>query len=70
MTKLEAAALTALTDDSMMTFGKHKGLKLKDVPHKYLMYLYDNGIQGPIRNYIDGLFLEAEMAGGDLRSDD
>ena len=31
----------ALTDEDVMTFGKHKGAKLKDVPDSYLLWLYE-----------------------------
>jgi hypothetical protein len=31
-----------LTKDSNMPYGAHKGLKMKDVPAKYLVWLYDN----------------------------
>lgn len=30
----------ALKDDNLMTFGKHKGVKLGDVPDSYLLWLY------------------------------
>jgi len=27
-------------DDSIMYFGKHEGVKLKNIPDRYFMYLY------------------------------
>lgn len=33
-----------LTDESLMPFGKHAGTKLADVPAKYLLWLWDNGL--------------------------
>lgn len=34
-----------LNDDSLMPFGKHKGLKLSEVPASYLFYLWTNGLE-------------------------
>jgi uncharacterized protein (DUF3820 family) len=31
----------AMTDEDVMTFGKHKGMKLLDVPDSYLLWLYE-----------------------------
>lgn len=42
-----------LTNNSIITFGKHKGEKLSDVPSDYLLYLYRKGIAtGALRAYI------------------
>lgn len=32
----------ALTDNSLMPYGTHKGKRMEDVPAKYLLWLYDN----------------------------
>lgn len=31
-----------MTDDSLMPFGKHKGIKMCNVPASYLIWLYEN----------------------------
>jgi len=31
-----------MNDNSLMPFGEHKGTPLKDVPAKYLMWLYED----------------------------
>lgn len=36
-----------------MPFGKYRGQDMEDVPAKYLMWLRENGISGPVREYID-----------------
>ena len=42
-----------MTDDSIITFGKHKGQKLANVPPEYLLWLYENGnIYGELQAYI------------------
>jgi hypothetical protein len=42
-----------LTPDSILTFGKHKGKKLSDVPPSYLLMLYHKNIAfGEMRIYI------------------
>jgi uncharacterized protein (DUF3820 family) len=35
--------LENLTDESIMTFGKHKGEKLANVPDDYLIWIYGEG---------------------------
>ena len=30
-----------LEDNDLMPFGKHKGKKMKDVPARYLLWIYD-----------------------------
>ena len=43
-----------LTDDSPMPFGKHEGERMEDVPAKYLVWLYNDGLkEGPVRRYIE-----------------
>lgn len=53
-----------LTDESEMPFGKHKGEKMKDVPAKYLLWLWDNGVWQEkgrdLHNYIKGAFSALE----------
>ena len=34
-----------LTDDDLMPFGKHKGIKMMHVPVRYLHYLWLNGMK-------------------------
>jgi len=44
----------ALTDESLMPFGLHKGSKMTNVPASYLMYLYDSGkCTKDVRDYIE-----------------
>ena len=43
----------ALTDNSLMPYGKHKGTKMGNVPADYLLWLYDNGkCNGDVKAYI------------------
>lgn len=53
------------TDQSVMPFGKHKGLKLANVPAHYLIWLYESNMKdGPLKDYIkenlEALRMEAE----------
>ena len=53
-----------LSDTSLMPFGKHKGKRMIDVPAKYLLWLYENGLgAGDVKDYItnniDGLRKES-----------
>lgn len=42
-----------LTDESIMPFGKHKGIKLANVPANYLIWLYDSqNASGDLLEYI------------------
>ena len=42
-----------LTDKSEMPFGMHKGTFMEDVPAKYLLWMYDKGMQeGNVKRYI------------------
>jgi len=44
----------ALTDESLMPFGAHKGKPLIDVPASYLIWLYDNNKTGKeLKEYIE-----------------
>ena len=38
--------MDAYTDDTPMFFGKHKGVKLANVPSSYLLWLFDTSEQG------------------------
>jgi len=38
----------------IMPFGKHKGKRLKDVPHGYLLWLYDRKkLNGKLKKYAE-----------------
>lgn len=39
--KKDIKTLSALTDDSIMPFGEHKGKKLRDVPDNYLFWWFN-----------------------------
>ena len=42
-----------MNDNSLMTFGKHWGKKLADVPADYLLWLYENNkCYGELKEYI------------------
>jgi uncharacterized protein (DUF3820 family) len=54
----------ALSDNSPMPFGKYQGTPMANVPAKYLLWLYRNGLEtGSVLTYIidnlDGLKQEA-----------
>lgn len=56
-----------LTDDDVMTFGAHKGVKLIKVPASYLLDLYTNGqaptnLRGYIKRNMVALRAEAKRA--------
>lgn len=43
----------ALTDNSFMPYGKHKGKKMINVPADYLLWLYENQkCSGDVKSYI------------------
>lgn len=55
----------ALQDDSLMPFGKHKGISMQDVPVTYLHWLWHNGAKNEqtsvaiyIRTNLDALKTE------------
>lgn len=57
-----------LTDQSAMPFGKHAGLKMEDVPAKYLLWLWDNGVhreKSPLSEYIRESFSALETEAKD-----
>ena len=37
--------MKSLTDDSLMPFGKYKGVKMEKVPASYLHWLWNNGLK-------------------------
>lgn len=42
-----------MNDESLMPFGKYKGIKMANVPASYLIWLYDNGkCLGGVGKYI------------------
>lgn len=49
-----------MTPEDIMPFGKHRGRKMKDVPHDWFMWLYRQGVTGAIRNYIEEYVLPEE----------
>lgn len=58
-----------LTDQSPMPFGKHQGEKLENVPAKYLLWLWDNGVHRertrPLHRYILANFRTLETEASD-----
>lgn len=43
-----------LTDESPMPSGKHKGMKMIDVPAAYLLYVYENKMCGErVAKYVE-----------------
>ncbi len=46
--------MSAEKDDMIMPFGKYKGQLVSDVPHKYLLYLYDRKkFSGKLKNSVE-----------------
>lgn len=44
----------ALTDESLMPWGKHKGKEMANVPADYLVWLYENNkCSGAVKTYIE-----------------
>lgn len=42
-----------MTDNSIMPFGKHEGIKMANVPPDYLLWLWDNNkAYGEVKDYI------------------
>lgn len=42
-----------MDDNSLMPFGKYKGVKLANVPASYLLWIYDNlELHDDLKNYI------------------
>ena len=43
-----------LDDDSLMPFGQHKGIRMEDVPEKYLKWIYWKGtINKQVKLYVE-----------------
>lgn len=42
-----------LQDDSFMPFGKHKGVRMMDVPASYFHYLWHNGMKAESTSVAD-----------------
>lgn len=45
-----------MDDNTVLTFGKYKGVKLGEVPPSYLLWFYDNGSFGvneALKTYIE-----------------
>lgn len=45
-----------MTDNDLMPFGKHKGVKMANVPDSYLIYIYENDMIGKferVKKYIE-----------------
>lgn len=42
-----------LDDESFMPFGKHKGMRMQDVPASYLHYLWHNGMKAESTSVAD-----------------
>jgi uncharacterized protein (DUF3820 family) len=56
--------MTYLTDSSIMPFGKHKGVKMANVPASYLLWLLENDkCSESVKEYIieNKLALELEV---------
>jgi len=58
------------TDQTVLTFGKHKMKPLMKIPAHYLLWLFENGLRpGPLRTYIvenmNGLLQERDKANGE-----
>ncbi len=46
--------MAKITKDMIMPFGKYKGVLLSEVPHGYLLYLYDRKLlSGGIKKYAE-----------------
>ena len=57
--------LKKLTDNDLMPFGKHKGVKLANLPADYLFYMYDaDELFGAIKEYVEDNYeaLEKEIS--------
>ncbi len=58
--------MAKVTENSIMTFGIHKGKKIANVPADYLVWIFENnkvfgGLLWYIRNNYDDLKKEAEL---------
>lgn len=49
--------MEALTDKSLMPFGKYKGKALIEIPDEYFLWLYTNNLKdGTLKDYIEDNF--------------
>ena len=55
METTKSAINNPFNDESIMPFGKFKGIKMANVPASYLLWLYANGtnLQYNLKNYIE-----------------
>lgn len=58
--------MTKLNDDSLMPFGKYKGLQMQEVPVEYLQWYYHNGSDGNVKQYIRDSLDALKMENRDL----
>lgn len=61
-----------LTDNSLMPFGQHKGVKLANVPPGYLLYIFENfklhdNLKAYIKKNKDVLEAEVKRANQQMR---
>ncbi len=40
-----------LEDTDLMPFGKHRGVKMIDIPASYLLWYLENGSEGNVKDY-------------------
>jgi uncharacterized protein (DUF3820 family) len=51
-----------MSDEDTIWFGKYKGTKLADVPARYLLWLWDNGIWAEKEHKLHGYIKETFTA--------
>ena len=51
-----------LTDDCLMPFGKHKGVKMMHVPASYLHYLWQNGMKNEVKTNSVAAYIEDNIS--------
>lgn len=51
-----------LTDESEMPFGKHKGIRMQDVPASYLFWLWDNGLKNETKTNSVAEYIQRNMS--------
>ena len=45
--------MNKINENTPMAFGIYRGIKLKDVPSHYLIYIYENNKSGRYTDYIE-----------------
>lgn len=50
--QIKNTLMTSLNDTDPMPFGKHKGIKMQDVPASYLHYLWQNGLKDDMQSVV------------------